>query len=128
MAGLPRTAVGIIGLVIFVGWLVALVYVGTPGATNLQDEINQAQAAQMNIANSAKDLTGSSGLYGSITAVFSVAFNLIVVIFSFFLMIFSSIAGFTSMILGIPFLISGIFLALLMIGLMFAIISKIVEI
>lgn len=112
---LPKSLVGLFGLVIFVGWLAALLYVDTTMATSLQDHIDMVTNSQNEITNAAEGLSGGS-ILDSLFAVGKITLNTIIIMLGFLLGIFSMVAGFMTVILKIPFVISGVILAILMTG------------
>ncbi len=124
MGFLPKTAIGLFSLIIFTGWLIAMMFTTI---TSLADNIDRMKTAQNDLTSAATDVTQSDSIIGSVSGVFSIGFNLIMIIFGFFAMLFSSMAGFISVITELPIEISQIFIALLLAGSIFALISKVVE-
>jgi hypothetical protein len=105
---------------IFVGWMTALLFFGTPNETRMHEFIDGAQASQTRLANSAQALNGSSGLYGSITAVFSIIFNALTLMLGIVVLTAFAPIDFTANILKIPFIISGILVSIIFLGIMIA--------
>lgn len=132
--GLPRTAVGIIGFMLFTGWLIAMMF--TPSDSTLHDTNQNIANTQKDLAeaakNTASNLSGTDvgwfgNTYGSITGFFQVALNLVILIANFLLVIFASFAAVISTITFLPVEISEILIMLLSIGLIFALLSKVIE-
>lgn len=120
---IPKSLVGLFGLVIFVGWMAALLYAGgTENVTSLQDHIDLVTNSQNEITKAADGLSGGS-LLDSLFAVGSITLNTLIIMLGFLMGIFSMVAGFMTVMLKIPFVISSVILAILSTGIIMGIFS-----
>jgi hypothetical protein len=125
---IPRTAVSIFGFILLSGLLIAMVY-GTVDdfGGNMKNVNSVTSQASNTIKNSTAVLQKNPGVYDYISAVFSILFGVLTVLVSTFALLFVSTALFIVSVSGIPFIISGIFIALISLGTIFALLSKIIS-
>ena len=116
---LPKTTLGIVSFMVFVGYLLSLVFQNkaTVGITSV------VQKAQTNIGSAANGLSDNPGIFGSITAVGTIIFNFLLMIQGMVTGTFIALASFISAVTLLPIIISQILIALVSIGLIFSIIS-----
>lgn len=129
--GLPRSAMSIFGLFIIVAWLTGLLYGSVSPEQEAIDSANQQLLN--NLGNATTTNTNSSGLpivgdsLNTISMVFGVIFNLIGLLFGFLASMILTFFLFLKAITGIPVLISGILISLISVGLIFALLSKVID-
>lgn len=120
---LPRTAIGLIGLFIFVAWLVYLL--SYPGVTEpLEAVTNFTNVAQENLGNAAsQQLDTSCGLLCNLEGFFGTIFWFLVMVMGFIASVFVTLITFISAITLLPLQVSGIIVALMSCGLIFSLIK-----
>lgn len=140
MAFLPRTAVGLVGLMIFTGWLVSLMFgidlsavfgisdIRQTAQNNIINAGNCLSSGGVNASNNSAQISVCTGThwYDAIWEVLAILFNILVMIFGFLAGIFLSTAVFFTAMIGLPIEISQIFIALISAGLIFALIKFII--
>ena len=127
--GIPHTAVGLFTFIILVGWLVSMLPIFGSSEAPLDSITKTASEAQQNIATSASKLNSTetgTGIYGSVTAVFTIIWNFVIMVISFIVGMFVSMATFITVMLGLPIMISGIVIVILFTGVIFALIKVII--
>ena len=123
MSAFPKTAVGILSFMIFTGYLIFLVF-GGQNQIHFEKRITDAQNG---ISDAAKGLNSDSGIFGSITAVFSLFFNMLLLILGVVIGMFNALAVFLTSVFLLPLLISQIIVTISSIGLLFAMLSKVIQ-
>lgn len=111
--------------IILVGWLVSLLPI-FGGQAPLDPIIDTAEEAQTNMVNAASGLNQTSGTYESITSVFSIIWNIIVMVITFIAGIFISMATFITVMLGLPVILSGVIIVVISVGMIFSLIKIII--
>ena len=120
---LPKTTLGLITMMVFMGFLFSLIY-SNEYKNPYMDTVTDSEQA---IVNASNGINGSQGTYESITSVFAIGYNLIVMILGLIAGIFVSLSIFLSTMTLLPVWISQVVIALTSIGIMFSIISKVVN-
>ncbi len=136
---LPKTTMGLIGFIILVGFIAGNMF----GSLQSDPLVNVASTAQKNIVsasgclsgggNSSSGNIGSSGTcndqwFGAIGAVFSIVYNVLLMIFIFLSGIFLSFVSFIAVLTGLPIWIATPLISLMSVGLIFSILSKVIDI
>ena len=129
MAFLPKTAIGLIGFIIFSTWLISLMFAQqSPILSQVSSMTQNAQTNIVNAGNQVKNSTGGwSGTYDSISGVFIIGYNLFIMVFGYIAELWLDVALFASAITDLPLNISVILLAMVSVGLIFALLSKVIE-
>jgi hypothetical protein len=123
LMGFPKTLMGLIAMMVFVGYLVSLMF-GGKYVNNYTDRI---QTAQTNIQNAANGINESTSILGSVNSFFSIFVNFFVMVIGLIIGIFVSLATFISTVTLLPIVISQIIVAVVSIGIIFAILSKVIQ-
>lgn len=129
--GLPKSAMAIIGMFIMVAWLVGLMLGSIDPRQQAIDEANKQMLN--NLGSSINTNTSNSGLpfignsLDTLSQVFGVILNLIGLTFGFLAGVVLTFLIFIYAMTTIPPLISGIFISLILSGLIFALLSKVID-
>lgn len=130
--GLPKSAMSIFGLFIIVAWLTGLLYGSVNPQQKAIDEANQQLLNNLGNSLTTNTTTQSSlpivgDSLNTISMVFGIIFNLLGLTFGFLASMVMTFFLFIYAMTGIPVLISGIFISLISVGLIFALLSKIID-
>ncbi len=124
MSFLPKTAVGILGLFIFVGWL-ANEIINNP-QFGLLDSVTSLTTDSLANIQSLEDTGTSNGIFGFASDIISIVFNMFLLIFGILLFVPVSLETFLLYVLMLPPQISLILTVLFSVGAVFTLIKLLV--
>jgi hypothetical protein len=125
MSAFPKTAVGIISLAVFVGYLVNLIF---NQKTNTNAVTQLTQTSQNNLVKALEQINNGTSFTDVIFGIGSFIVNFFIMLGGFIAGIFISFATFITALTGLPVVISQIIIAIISIGLFFALLSKVIQI
>lgn len=125
MGAFPKTAVGLTSLAVFVGYLVNLILNQNAKPNSIT---TTTQTAQNNLVSALNQIDNGTSWTDTLFGILSFIGNFLVMLAGFIAGIFISFAVFITQISGLPVVISQLLIAILTIGLMFALLSKVIQI
>jgi Na+/melibiose symporter-like transporter len=125
MSAFPKTAAGLVSLGVFVGYLSKLIL----NQNTQPDSITKTtQNAQIGLVNALNQINNGTSYTDAIFGILNFVGNFLVMLAGFVAGIFISFAVFITTVSGLPIVISQILITIFTLGLMFALLSKVIQI